>query len=471
MHIKFHAGGGTPATAAAYLLADRDGGGQRRAAVEVLRGDPELVAAVAADLEFAHTYTAGVFAWSAEDAPTPEQIEEVVDEFEATAWSGLEADRYAWSAVLHRDHDGSAHVHVFAARVDLETGKSLNIAPPGWQDTYDALRNWQNYKHGWTRPDDPARRRLVEPGYGAYNDLRQALAIEKDPRTLLTDHVRAGIDRGTITNRDGVVRALGDIGLTVTRQGQHYITAADPESGGRWRLKGMIYEQDFKTNSEQFKRERAGQDRERAEPDRGGDDTRAREARSALEAHRERRREYHRTRYPTRAAPALGKPAYRGPDALARVLRRELGSDAILHQPGDDTPAQNRHVEDSGSEDPTPSMRGEAVREDRSERTGISKRLSDLEGVLNDRARRTLVEELAALGAAMRRAVERSRRRAKRLARDLREYLERQRDIARERAALDRAGAALEHHARAVEQWVARRPRARERHADREPGD
>ena len=57
------------------------------------------------------------------------------------------------------------------------------------------------------------------------------------------------------------------------------------------------------------------------------------------------------------------------------------------------------------------------------------------------------------------------------LARDLREYLERQRDIARERAALDRAGAALEHHARAVEQWVARRPRARERHADREPGD
>ena len=262
MHIKFHAGGGTPAAAAAYLLADRDAGGQRRAAVEVLRGDPALVAAVAADLEFAHTYTAGVFAWSAEDAPTPEQIEAVVDEFEATAWSGLEADRYAWSAVLHRDHGGAAHVHVFAARVDLETGRSLNIAPPGWQDTYDALRDWQNYKHGWTRPDDPARRRLVEPGYGAAR-LRQALAIEKkDPRTLLTDYVDACIERGTITNREGVVRALGDIGLTVTRQGQDYITAADPESGGRWRLKGAIYGQGFQ-------RERFIQEARRNQPGEG----------------------------------------------------------------------------------------------------------------------------------------------------------------------------------------------------------
>ena len=330
MHIKFHAGGGTPAAAAAYLLADRDGGGQRRAAVEVLRGDPALVAAVAADLEFAHTYTAGMFAWSAEDAPTPEQIEEVVDEFEATAWSGLEADRYAWSAVLHRDHGGAAHVHVFAARVDLETGRSLNIAPPGWQDTYDALRDWQNYKHGWTRPDDPARRRLVEPGYGAYNDaarLRQALAIEKkDPRALLTELACTPASmRGAITNRDDVVRALGDIGLTVTRQGQDYITAADPESGGRWRLKGAIYEQDFQSNSEQFKRERAGQDGETAERDRGDDETRAREARSALEAHRERRRDYHRTRYPARAAPALDKPADRGPDALARASSEAVG--------------------------------------------------------------------------------------------------------------------------------------------------
>ena len=35
-----------------------------------------------------------------------------------------------------RARGGVHHVHVLAARCDLETGKSLNIAPPGWQKTF-----------------------------------------------------------------------------------------------------------------------------------------------------------------------------------------------------------------------------------------------------------------------------------------------------------------------------------------------
>ena len=53
-------------------------------------------------------------------------------------------------------------MHVLAARVDLETGKSLNIAAPGWQKTFDALRDWQNHENGWSRPDDPERARDVQ---------------------------------------------------------------------------------------------------------------------------------------------------------------------------------------------------------------------------------------------------------------------------------------------------------------------
>ena len=33
-----------------------------------------------------------------------------------------------------RERGGDAHVHVLATRCDLETGRSLNIAPPGWQN-------------------------------------------------------------------------------------------------------------------------------------------------------------------------------------------------------------------------------------------------------------------------------------------------------------------------------------------------
>ena len=140
--------------AADYLLGGRDAAGKPREGVEVLRGNPHQVAAVADALAFEHKYTSGVISWAPEDAPTDDQIGEVLDEFERTAWAGLEPDRYAWAAVLHRERGGGAHVHVLAARCDLETGRSLNIAPPGWEKTFGPLRGRRQRR---TRLE-PARR-------------------------------------------------------------------------------------------------------------------------------------------------------------------------------------------------------------------------------------------------------------------------------------------------------------------------
>ncbi len=55
-------------------------------------------------------------------------------------------------AVEHRER-GGVHMHVLAARCDLETGKSLNIAPPGWRKTLGRLRDGFNHEHGRSRPD------------------------------------------------------------------------------------------------------------------------------------------------------------------------------------------------------------------------------------------------------------------------------------------------------------------------------
>ena len=101
MLVKFLARGtGSARDAADYLLGERDAAGKPREGVEVLRGDPHQVAAVADTLPFEHKYTSGVIAWAPEDEPTDEQIGAVLDAFEETAWAGLEFDRYAWSAVL-----------------------------------------------------------------------------------------------------------------------------------------------------------------------------------------------------------------------------------------------------------------------------------------------------------------------------------------------------------------------------------
>ena len=259
MHIKFlYRGTGSAATAAAYLLGDRDAGGKERVAVEVLRGDPQEVAAVADALDFKHRYTSGLLAWSPADAPTPAEIDRVLDGFEESAWSGLARDRYAWSAILHRDREGGAHVHVFAARCDLETGRSLNIAPPGWEKTFDPLRDAFNYEHGWSRPDDPARLRPYRPtpprGQGAAGPPRggwdaatllAGLKVEPDPRVVIGEYLLERVSGGGVSDRAGVVAALEEAGLEVTRQGQRHVTARHPETGDRWRLKGALYEKDF----------------------------------------------------------------------------------------------------------------------------------------------------------------------------------------------------------------------------------
>ena len=213
MHIKFLARGtGSARAAADYLLGARDATGQLRAGVEVLRGDPHRVAAVADALAFEHKYTSGVIAWAPDDTPTDAQIGAVIDAFEQTAWAGLEPDRYAWSAVVHRERDGGVHVHVLAARCDLETGRSLNIAPPGWQKTFDPLRDAFNAEHGWSRPDDPARARVQQPGHRAYVEaahLRAGLALEPSPRDLIRDYLLQRVEHGTVRNRADIVAACG----------------------------------------------------------------------------------------------------------------------------------------------------------------------------------------------------------------------------------------------------------------------
>ena len=107
----------------------------------------------------------------------------------------IEPDRYSWTAVEHRERGGGLHVHVLAARCDLETGRSLNIAPPGWQQTFAPLRDGFNHEHGWSRPDVPARAGTQQPGHRAYVEavtLRTGLEIEPTGRGGLSKRTTAG---------------------------------------------------------------------------------------------------------------------------------------------------------------------------------------------------------------------------------------------------------------------------------------
>ena len=142
-----------------------------------------------------------------------------------------------------------------------------------------------------------------------------------------------------------MVTALQEAGFDVPRQGDHYVTAHDPASGKRWRLKGALYEHDFQRE----RPERPDPATERNRSPEGGRDRRARAAGVWREVARKRESQaaYHRDRYgdrdhaDTRAAAGAARAAVarlpRGPgdrgEHLAHHLRRELGAAAVAVEP------------------------------------------------------------------------------------------------------------------------------------------
>ena len=148
MIIRFMKHGqGSCAAAEAYLLGEKDAKGEVRSGVKVLKGDMRITAKLADSLEFKNKYTSLVIAWHPSDKPTDVEIEEVLNEFEALAFAGLESSQYNMTAVLHIESSGSKHVHIVIPRVELQTGNSTNIAPPNYQG-FDYLSDYLNESKG-----------------------------------------------------------------------------------------------------------------------------------------------------------------------------------------------------------------------------------------------------------------------------------------------------------------------------------
>ena len=96
-----------------------------------------------------------------------------------------------------------------------------------------------NYEHGWARPDDPERAR--EQVHTREHSNGREAPERLDSREALHAFVAQGIEDGVIEDRAGLVAALEGAGLEVPRQGRDYVTALDPETGDRFRLKGEVY--------------------------------------------------------------------------------------------------------------------------------------------------------------------------------------------------------------------------------------
>ena len=305
MLIKFFRNGkGAGAGPVGYLVADkvlayddnrdliRDADGQpikvtRDPLPEVLRGNPERTEALIDASRHQWTYRAGVISFAAEDAPTEEQQAEVMDHFERLAFAGLDPEHYDVLWVRHT-HEDRVELHFCTPRLELTSGRSLNIAPPGYEKAFDSLRDVMNQRHGWADPMELERTQEVR-------DTIET-PTRAQGRDELHEWLQDQISVGLITDRASMVDALADAGFDLPRVGKAYLTAQDPDTGERWRLKGEIFHEDWQADPAEREVERgAGHDKAGL---RRLDGIPARELQDRFEQHYDQRAAYNRDRYP-----------------------------------------------------------------------------------------------------------------------------------------------------------------------------
>ena len=178
MLIKFFPNGkGAGAGPVGYLVAERvlaydgnrdlirDADGQpmtvtREPLPEVLRGNPDRTEVLIDASRHQWTYRAGVISFAATDAPNEEQQAEVMDHFERLAFAGLDPTQYDVLWVRHT-HEDRVELHFCTPRLELTSGRSLNIAPPGYEKAFDSLRDVMNQRHGWADPMELVRTQEV----------------------------------------------------------------------------------------------------------------------------------------------------------------------------------------------------------------------------------------------------------------------------------------------------------------------
>ena len=235
MIVKIHSrGAGSGSGPVDYLL----GKDRQREQARVLRGNPEHIRELIDGCDFARAYTSGVLSFQEPDIADAEKSR-LMDEWEHTLLTGLDRDQYACLWVEHRDK-GRLELNFVIPNIELQSGKRLQP----YFDRADRPRvnAWQtltNDRLGLRDPNDPTYRR----------PLTQASDLPRDKQQA-SEKITAGLmnlmQQGVIRSRQDVVTQLESYGLTVARETKSSISIADPDGGRNIRLKGMIYERDFK---------------------------------------------------------------------------------------------------------------------------------------------------------------------------------------------------------------------------------
>jgi hypothetical protein len=445
MIVKFHArGAGRGSGPVEYLLGKE----RSRDGATLDRGDPDEIQALIDSSPYAKKYTSGVLSF--EEADLDRQTKDkIMSSFEKALLPGLEVDQYSCLWVEHRDK-GRLELNFVVPNVELQTGKRLQpYFDRADKPRINAWKTGMNASLKLHDPDDPINKReLTTP--------RNLPASKQEAARAITDGLLSLAGNGELHTRQDVVNALEGAGFTVARQTPKSISIADPDGGRNIRLKGQIYEQDFKFGAGLREEIEAASARYRATSQ-----ERIREAREVYRTGVEIKRAENQKRYKrpesTHERVSSEKLALDSVERVSRsggLYRRDLvareydSSEPIRDQSAE---CHDRTVREERGQDPVQQLRQASLRQDRRERTDLSGRVQDFERVLNhDRARTTAIERIRKLAESTREATQRLCDGLQQLGENVRHYLEREHHLTPASQQLKRSGQQLEHSAPAV---------------------
>lgn len=287
MIVKFfNRGKGRGSGAIDYLL----GKNRDRPQAKLLRGHPDETAAIIDGSLYAKKYTSGVLSFE-ESNITETMKRQIMDSFEECLFAGLDPNQYNCLWVEHRDK-GRLELNFVIPNIELLSGKRLQpYFHAADHKRVDAWRTIQNLQYGLSDPDDPAKRRNLTYA----KDLPKSA---QEAQQAITDGLMSLIQAGAIHDRTDIIRTLENAGFKISRTTAHSISLENPEQGKRnIRLKGALYEENFR-----FGADFSAELRARSENHRATNQARLERATNSYSVGIEKKRAEHNRRYPNARA-------------------------------------------------------------------------------------------------------------------------------------------------------------------------
>ena len=211
----------------------------RNPTAKVLLGNPRQTQRLIQASQFAQPYCGMTLSF--EEEISPEVEAKVLGEFADMIRGGLEPDSLDILIVRHRDkrHPDTGKVrpdyHITTVETELRTGKKISIYH--YFKDHGIFYAWErmiNIRHGFSRPDDPARRRTIFIPKRLPKDRKIALA-------MIDSVMQTEVVAGRIKNRPDVIAFLKQSKFKINRVGKNFLGIEDAYDT-KLRLRGIFYE-------------------------------------------------------------------------------------------------------------------------------------------------------------------------------------------------------------------------------------